>query len=115
MQNKVENTPSNEALSAAKEIWPRGQSNMTYCWESEEVNEYKRQEYRDYQAQIIDKHFALIIKEHAALNAVAEAAEHADCGCTVKERYSGHRSGCAMESIHEALATLKSIRKGDSK
>lgn len=38
-----------------------------------------------------------------ALRSLADAASHADCACSVRERDSGHRVGCWMPTLREAI------------
>ncbi len=37
---------------------------------------------------------------------VAAASLHAQCGCTIKERLSGHKTDCWFPRLEEALAPL---------
>ena len=51
------------------------------------------------------------VNEYEALNAVAEASKGVGCGCSVKERDSGHRSDCEVGPLLLALERLVTIRK----
>lgn len=63
-------------------------------------------------ALLIDRALSAHNTEHALLQRVAaEAAEKVQCGCTLRERDSGHRIDCDFGVLSDALTALNQHRK----
>lgn len=48
-----------------------------------------------------------VITEQTAIDELLAAAEQAQCGCTVRERASGHLTECWMPDLSAAIAKAK--------
>ncbi len=88
------------ALKIALQLYPNGLPSVSYCWDTEEENEARKQRDRDCKAVEIDK---ALNPEHAALLAVAEAAK--------KQVGYGQKMAFGKE-LSEALANLAAVQGG---
>jgi hypothetical protein len=70
------------------------------------------QERVDLQRMLDCKNACEGIEDPSLIPAIIEAAKHAQCKCTVKERISGHLLECWMPELNEALARAEGKKDG---
>lgn len=57
-----------------------------------------------------DCNAALLAHSANVIEELVEAANHANCSCSPKERDSGHKSGCWMPILEAALARAETVQ-----